>query len=702
MVVTSAKKGTIMDDKALLQKYKSELDALKAKLEAGPSASASHDAIDEEMEKSILRDLTTQKELGQKEMEEMQQQKLQLRGQIDHLTKLILTSKKISAEEEGGFEDASADAPIRPLPRRGPRLSELPPRGSPMTGLAKRILPEAKTSITEEDSFATERELAAVKRQLRRAEADAQAKEAELSDQKARVAELEAGLGDREEALARLEQDRDTDKRGFAQGNEEAERIRQELESERKATQLLREELLTAKNRADELESAAQEHRAKLEETATKHREEVEREKKYLAEQVDRLRDELDLKTAETKKLLAAVPSEEAKEEEAKLRAQLVKAELKNERLSLELTQAQEAERKAKEQLKNKASSNVGKDSKPLPVPTLGQARGSNHSPAAIRDSNFWSKAPIGGGGSLPGSPLRAPLKSPLFSPPQNRASDLFSADAKGPLQRAGSLREYRKYEPTRDDSPLPTGPSGLSYNPSSAVIDAALRAEREEITRLNAVIASQRSLMTDLEKSVAQWKNKMRLQQDLINRLAAEPEEMGPSHLPRSPIPEKYHIDSPEKAARLFKESQLLASPALSSLTSRINQRDSHPEDLFFAPYQAASTHNRSSSGSTAGLGLAPGSPSKGSGWFTALPGQFKPEPLPLHPDSPHNGDSPRRRPRKTLEGEIDMLRSTSRVDRTKSQLLNPVLHSPSKLGKADLAAIRGNNARSTKDYYV
>ncbi len=120
LVVTTARKGTSMDDKALLQKYRRELDALRAKLEANTTASEDVEAAPGDVRESRekLSELEQKREAAQREVDEMHQQRSGLRNQIEHLTRLILTSNSVA-------NDAGPSTPrARALARRGPRMSD--------------------------------------------------------------------------------------------------------------------------------------------------------------------------------------------------------------------------------------------------------------------------------------------------------------------------------------------------------------------------------------------------------------------------------------------------------------------------------------------------------------------------------------------------------------------------------------------------
>ncbi|KDN52194.1 kinesin-domain-containing protein [Tilletiaria anomala UBC 951] len=575
MVVTSAKKGSIMDDKALLQKYKTELEALKAQLEAGggavaalpASGSAVSMSIDEEAEMSTIRELATQKEQGQKEVDEMLKEKEKLRGQIDHLTRLILTSKKVA--EDSASDAAAGDQAINKgdpgvlnnspgkSARRGQRMSELPVRSSNLPSLEsvhRQRVPVLGTT-PEEDVFRTERELAAAKRQLRQLEDKQCTNALELSQHEARIRTLEADikaheneLDEAERAFHLLKDERDAAKQELLDGAQELSAMQEALEQEREATRRL-QAIADGKVAKTEVEDEAAKLRLEIGQLRREAQEAAEKkdlDTQRLQLDLDRERMEKEKRDSEAQALSAA------RERSADTRLEQQRAQI--EQLERELAEFKRKERDS---------------ARPLPVPTLGQVRGSTANPNKVRDSNFWSKTPLPPvGGSLPGTPQAGGLRRALFSPPTEDKLDMFSpAGNASALQRAGSLREYRRYEPSSESSPIPTRPSGLSaaFAPSSAVIEAAVKAEREEIRRLNAVISSQRQLMADLERSVADWKNKLRLQQDLINRLVAESSHEGFSipQMPKSPIPEKPRSGLAEQVLQLVRLVRDAARPS-------------------------------------------------------------------------------------------------------------------------------------------
>ena len=128
LVVTKAQRHAAVDDKTLLEQYRHELHSLRARLGSG-------EASEENADDSSLRT----------EVAAMQEARADLRHQIDHLTRLILTSRSVAA-----------DAPARDVasPRRGPRMSDLPARGAAL------LLPSGAARSESADMDALRREIA--------------------------------------------------------------------------------------------------------------------------------------------------------------------------------------------------------------------------------------------------------------------------------------------------------------------------------------------------------------------------------------------------------------------------------------------------------------------------------------------------------------------------------------------------------------
>ena len=90
-VVTKAVVNELMDDKALLQVYRSEITELKYRMQS----------MNEQLEKYKMEDRTDFERERARYEDELQEQQLvrtALKERIDHLTKLILTSSNMSSQ----------------------------------------------------------------------------------------------------------------------------------------------------------------------------------------------------------------------------------------------------------------------------------------------------------------------------------------------------------------------------------------------------------------------------------------------------------------------------------------------------------------------------------------------------------------------------------------------------------------------------
>ncbi|RUP49421.1 P-loop containing nucleoside triphosphate hydrolase protein [Jimgerdemannia flammicorona] len=90
-VVTRAGTNAIMDDKALLQKYRVEIAELKTKL------MHTNEVVGNEKDKELSK-LKAERQKHEEEMMEMQLVRTALKERIEHLTKLILTSQSITSK----------------------------------------------------------------------------------------------------------------------------------------------------------------------------------------------------------------------------------------------------------------------------------------------------------------------------------------------------------------------------------------------------------------------------------------------------------------------------------------------------------------------------------------------------------------------------------------------------------------------------
>lgn len=128
MVVTKAQRHTEINDKALLEKYRQELHMLRSQL-----ASTGQSEPTTPLCSPSKRDwtaLSEERAAAEEEMAQMRETRRDLRQQIDHLTRLILTSRSVAAEKPTRGLSNAPDVFASPA-RRGPRMSDLPLRLAP-------------------------------------------------------------------------------------------------------------------------------------------------------------------------------------------------------------------------------------------------------------------------------------------------------------------------------------------------------------------------------------------------------------------------------------------------------------------------------------------------------------------------------------------------------------------------------------------
>ncbi|WFD20633.1 hypothetical protein MCAP1_002882 [Malassezia caprae] len=131
MVVTKAQRHTELNDKALLEKYRQELDTLRTQLAStGQSEPASPLCTPTKRDWAALSE---ERAAAEQEVAQMHETRRDLREQIDHLTRLILTSRSVAAETPARGVGGASDVFASPA-RRGPRMSDLPARLAPGAG----------------------------------------------------------------------------------------------------------------------------------------------------------------------------------------------------------------------------------------------------------------------------------------------------------------------------------------------------------------------------------------------------------------------------------------------------------------------------------------------------------------------------------------------------------------------------------------
>lgn len=112
-VVTKAHTNQVLDDKALIQKYKKEINELKVKLQMATDIGnmSSNSSLDEGKKDEELMLLQQERIKWEEEMHEQQLLRTALKERIDHLTKLILTSSSITPKAVLEFSHAPPNKP---------------------------------------------------------------------------------------------------------------------------------------------------------------------------------------------------------------------------------------------------------------------------------------------------------------------------------------------------------------------------------------------------------------------------------------------------------------------------------------------------------------------------------------------------------------------------------------------------------------
>lgn len=192
MVKTSAKRGVVMDDRALLLKYRAELEMLRAQLAAQGQRNT-----------SLKVDAQPDEELTA-----MQQKKDDLRSQITHLTTLFLTSQSVSAKREAFTSP--------PRVRRG-RLTDFP------TPSVEHTVRSTAPPLPASDTFASEREMAHLRRAMVEAESKALMAQEEAAHAKATEASALEQLEETQQRLSAAREELSHALDGAARARSEAE-----------------------------------------------------------------------------------------------------------------------------------------------------------------------------------------------------------------------------------------------------------------------------------------------------------------------------------------------------------------------------------------------------------------------------------------------------------------------------------------------
>ncbi|EST10124.1 Kinesin, motor domain protein [Kalmanozyma brasiliensis GHG001] len=335
MVVTTARKGTSMDDKALLQRYRRELDALRAKLEGTTSTdSLPSSNVDLSHSHRELDQLNAQRQSAQHELESMQQQRADLRGQIEHLTRLILTSQSVADSPAGPSTPIRArNAHASALTRRGPRMSDWAGYSSPVP------------QPGGEKPFELETQLAGLRRQVQQLmearETLVREHAAEMAQRDRREAELEAAMQRNKQELQeagaaceKLKGERDEAREAALEETETVKEVRRFLDEQLEANRLSRAEM----------ETRAQEEEQRMQAELQALKEQLVAKEAELAEAKERFDSELAEAKKETEQQKAAIETVESQLAEARKAADEEKtARSKAEVERAEADQAQQA-----------------------------------------------------------------------------------------------------------------------------------------------------------------------------------------------------------------------------------------------------------------------------------------------------------------------------------------------------------------------
>lgn len=576
MIKLKAKRGEVNEadgaNEALLRKYRREVERLRAKLDEAPATASPSTSVDSSGASDELIAVQEQKRLAETEMQDMTRQKAELRKQMEHLTKLIVTSNSLSESRARSEQDDEVGTMPGTPTRRG-RMSEFGTPGTPKGSLLRlspkkrggsslRIASDNLSAPSEEDGdefqdrpFALEAQLAALRKSLAAALEDkTKAEEAHLartaeweteqaaSDERVavlleqhaeRITKLESdqqvALDEKTGAIAKLEsrvKEVEAELTAHRSSSEpEHKKLKVELKSAKEALSILRDELAEIKN---ELE-AERKKRVAAEETLSKRPEtEEEVTQREFDELVRPARDAEEAKQHAGKSPQLSTtsklgPSAESLSKRAK---SLDEREIQLEKHEAELKKKSEelaAEAKQRQEKQQQQLAAVPPSPRPLPAPPAQCDHESELQAVKRLLSEQEGKV--------------AQLSKSL----EDEKSKTQTKTHTSSLARGGSLREYRRYQPphgmssspssSRTGFMMPGSPStnrtlgglGLAMpKPTSdaLAIEAAIKNEREEIQRLNDVIQSQRTLMSDLETSVSEWKHRMRSQQDIIRRL--------------------------------------------------------------------------------------------------------------------------------------------------------------------------------------
>ncbi|UZJ55955.1 hypothetical protein CBS101457_005275 [Exobasidium rhododendri] len=255
MVVTKAKRGTIMNDKALIARYRRELERLRSQLEQGNTTITMADASVMPVAMAVMDDasmkvLQSKREEAEMDVRKMNEKRDELKKQVERLTRLILTGKDVAAEGQNAHHRLGLVA-AGARGRRAGRMSDL---GTSSPSKRARLFDDPRDilrdSLADQENighlsssplssikpFALEGELASLKKNLsiammsKKASEEARIQETQLW--RARVMELEANNTEQEEELDEAEI-------AFEKLKNDRDALRSKVEEEMEANRLL-------------------------------------------------------------------------------------------------------------------------------------------------------------------------------------------------------------------------------------------------------------------------------------------------------------------------------------------------------------------------------------------------------------------------------------------------------------------------------
>ena len=518
MVVTSARRQTVMDDKALLDKYRRELEELRTRLASSePAPRPPLPATPEPGEEPEMGALQRQRDAAEQEVEAMRSTRTELKGQIDHLTRLILTSRSVAAStpKRSRSPNDTGDAFASPTSRRGPRMSDVPMR-TPVRGVPE---PESPTP-SRGRLFEREAAVAGARREAAQARSELEQLRAELerAQDEARSARDEAKAARDDAEVARQAADVVRTEVDAARADAEAAQQRaddaqQELDAARQAADDARDDAEAARQDAD---AARQEADAAREEA------EAVRQADAAAGAADMSDDHLHAELHEARQAAA-----EASAQAADTARQLLEAREAHKRQTTALEQAlhaQNTELYSRQASPVASPSEALRDAQRAAEEATARAQDAERELQRLREEHANEEA-------------HREFRELVSQHTGNSVESERSGDPE--YQRlhariAALERALTEERATRDLKPLPERPPAQPTQARSGMAPPAvpLRSRSHggspvqnkpgEVQELNDKIAEQEVLIAELNASVDAWQARVRMQADMLRRLTA------------------------------------------------------------------------------------------------------------------------------------------------------------------------------------